>query len=329
MTNYYELLEISKNATEDEIKKSYKLLAKKHHPDKGGDKETFQKIQEAYDTLSDKDKKQQYDNPAQNFMNMNNFAQNFPGAFNINLNNIFNTRVKLQDSCYNCKITFRDVYTGTLKKFILKRQIKCKNCKVKCDKCKGTGNINSQINLGSMIQIFSQPCDNCKGCGLIQKSENCAKCNFKGFSEEEKKVELKLPKGVEHGETYLFKGWGEQPTKDSDIPGDFIIRIEVENFDIFNRNKLNLHLRSKITLKESLIGKIINIPLFENSFDININTFGIINPNKEYIIFGKGLEDENGKKGDLYLSFEILYSNIKLSDENLEILKNVCEKINI
>ena len=329
MTNYYELLEISKNATEDEIKKSYKLLAKKHHPDKGGDKETFQKIQEAYDTLSDKDKRHQYDNPAQNFMNMNNFAQNFTGGFNINLNNIFNSRIKMQDSCYNCKITFRDVYTGTLKKFILKRQIKCKNCKVKCNKCNGTGNINSQINLGSMIQIFSQPCDKCQGSGLIQKSENCTSCNFKGFTEEDKKIELKLPKGVEDGKTYLFEEWGEQPTRDTDIPGNFIIRIEVENFDIFNRNKLNLHLRSKITLKESLIGKNINIPLFENSFEVNINTFGIINPNKEYIIFGKGLEDENGKKGDLYLSFDIIYSNIKLSDENLEILKNVCEKINI
>ena len=329
MSNYYELLQVTKNATEEEIKKSYKLLAKKHHPDKGGDKETFQKIQEAYDTLSDNEKKQQYDNPPQNFMNMGGFAQNFPGGFNINLNNIFNTRVKRQDSCYNCKITFSQVYTGVIKNFILKRQIKCKKCKVKCDNCQGMGTVNSQVNIGPMIQIFSQQCNFCNGSGLCNKSEICVPCNFQGFIEEEKKIELKIPKGVEHGETYLFKEWGEQPVKDSDIAGDFTIRIEVENFDVFTRNKLNLHLKTKITLKESMIGKQINIPLFENSFETNINTFGIINPNKEYIIFNKGLEDENGKKGDLYLSFEILYTNIKLSEENLEILKNIFEIINL
>ena len=330
MSNYYELLEISKNATEEEIKKAYKTLAKKHHPDKGGNKETFQKIQEAYDTLSDSTKKHEYDNPSQNFMNMGGFTQNFPGGFNINLNNFFaNNRTKMDDSCYNCKITFKDVFTGITKNFILKRQIKCKNCKEKCDKCKGQGLISKQVNIGPIIQVFSQNCDLCNGSGLIQKSENCKLCNFKGFIEEEKRIELKIPKGVENGETYLFKEWGVQPTKDNDIPGNFIIRIEIENFDVFKRNKLDLHLKTQITLKESFIGKEIDIPLFENSFSMNINTFGIIDPNKEYVVFSKGLENESGKKGDLYISFDIIYTNTKLTDESLKILKETFEKINL
>lgn len=330
MTDFYNILGVNKNSTLEEIKNSYRKLAKENHPDKGGNKENFQKIQEAYETLSDPNKKRQYDNPnpIPDFFDINtpfNGGINIPFGFNINLNNFFNKNAnkRKRDHNYSCNITLVDVYNGATKIFNLSRIIVCNNCMKKCIKCNGTGKTTQQVQIGITVHILEQPCNNCNNKGKIKdNSIECKLCN-NGEIQDNKTINLVIPKGVENNKKYVYEGWGEQPTIDGEIPGDLNIIINIENSTLFERDGLHLKYKTKITLKESLVGKKITIPYFTNSFDIEIKDFGIINPNKEYIILKKGLQNDKNEIGNMYIKFEIIYPEYHIlnSKENEELSK--------
>ena len=317
MSDFYNTLGINKNATPTEIKKAYRELAKEHHPYKGGDKEKFQKIQEAYDTLSDPQKKNEYDNPMSNFFNGGN--QGFPfGGGNqgfpfggININNFFRggggrNTIKKADHQHSCVIQLKDVYKGITKTFNLSRDIHCKTCKKSCTNCNGNGIINNKINLGPIIQILEQNCPVCNGSGRVKDNTILCTCS-NGIINEKKTIEINIPKGVENGKQYFYEGWGEQITRDGDIPGNLIIVINIENDNNFERNGLHLKHKINISFKESIVGKKIKIPYFDEDFELNTQEFGIINPKKEYIITRKGLQNTNNERGNMYVKFEIKY----------------------
>ena len=119
---------------------------------------------------------------------------------------------------------------------------------------------------------------------------------------------------------FMYEGWGEQAERDNEKSGDLIIIIHTEPHSMFERKGLDLHYKTSITLKESIIGKKITIPYFQDIFDINTKELGIINPSKEYIIFQKGLENNIGNKGSMYVKFDIQYPTNKILNDN-EILK--------
>ena len=323
--NYYEILEVSKTASTEEIRQSYRKLARTNHPDKGGDAETFKKIQTAYETLSDDQKRNQYDNPNQmpSFFQNGGMPDGFPFNMFFNMNGGGNRNVKKDDEIFNCKITLKDVFYGTNKTFNIKRKYICEICKKHCNDCNGTGTRTQQIHMGPMIQLINQPCGTCNGTGST-KSNNCSDCQS-GFKTKEKNIDLIIPKGVEHGKQYKYAGWGQQKTKTNEIDGDFIINIQVEPHSFYKRDKLNLYCNIDINLVESIIGKSLEIP-YLNDIPLQIETkkFGIINPNKDYIIAEQGLMNEYGnKKGDLYIKFNITYPERVLKDIELELLRDV------
>jgi DnaJ family protein A protein 2 len=200
-----------------------------------------------------------------------------------------------------------------------------------CNNCKGSGKTAQRIQMGPMIQMMNQPCNLCRGIGKTRnESKKCNKC-VNGIINEKKTIDISIPKGVENNKQYVFEGWGEQGSKEGDIPGNLIFIINIENDKNFERNGL-LHLKykTKISFKESIVGKKINIPYFTSPFEINLRDYGIINPNKEYMIMKKGLENERNEKGNMYLKFEIVYPDYHILDpnENKE-LSNLLDKLKI
>ena len=342
MADYYEILQIEKTATQDQIKQSYKRLAKIHHPDRGGDKEMFQKIQMAYETLSDDQKRKEYDNPIPDI-----FGGGFPGGFPMGGGGGFpmgggggfpmgggdgfpfdflfrngNNKKKVNTN-YLLKIKLSDVYFGLKKTLNIKHDIKCESCNAKCSVCNGTCKVKKVISMGVMQIIQEQPCLNCNGYGIIKGKSNCIECDNKGVKIKKNTIQINIPRGVEDGRQIVFEGLGEQPKTDNEIVGDFVVVIKIEDNNLFKREGLDLIYEKDITFKESVIGKEILIPHFEKEFKVNTRTFGIINPNKRYVIYNKGIKNENGNQGNLYIKFIIKYDEKILNEEQIKALTEI------
>ena len=316
--NYYEILGVSKKATQDEIKIAYRKLAREHHPDKGGNKETFQKIQEAYEHLSDPQKRESLDNPHP----FHNFRQNF--HFDSQHN-----QTKKADHIYNCSISLKDVFYGITKKIKVNRLMYCKTCINFCKICNGSGRISQKIHLGPFIQIIEHGCPNCNGSGKENNTNSkCTTCNSSRSIKEEKIFEIIIPKGVENGDTFIFENWGEQASNPNEISGNLVVKIVIENHHVFIRQGNDLIYNCKITLRESIIGKMIMINNFDNDHEINTVGFGIINPNKEYSIIGKGMVSKSGSRGNLIIRFNIIYPDKSLSVNDIQILQKAFDTIN-
>jgi len=331
MKNYYSILEIDKNASEEDIKRSYRKLAMEHHPDKGGDKNLFQEIQEAYETLSDPNKKQQYDhrNLGGNG-NGNGIPFNFP-FFSFNFNNSSNKKFKRENHIHNINISMNDVYNGLTKTFKISKNSKCLKCHQICELCNGDGNITKHIRLGPITQIINEKCLQCNGYGQTRSNNiNCNNCNSSGIISIQQLVEINIPRGVEENKTYVFESWGEQPQNKNELPGDLFVIVKINNDTPFERRGLDLIYKTKLSLRELIIGKNITIPHFNgSSFDIHTRGFGIINPNKQYTIFNKGLRDISNNQGNLHLHFVIDFPNRNLNQEEIDILTNAFNKINL
>jgi DnaJ family protein A protein 2 len=330
MTDYYNILGVSKNASDDEIKRAYKKLALKTHPDKnGGDDTEFKKINLAYETLSDPNKRNAYDNPNP-FESGNPFDGNTPFNhpffnFHQNQNQNQHRNRKLSDHHYVCKISLKDVFFGITKKLRVNRTRICNSCIKTCNSCNGSGNITQHVQMGPFTQVINRSCNACSGSGNVKNDGNihCTKCLSKGNITEERIFEIVLEPGVETGKRIVFEEWGEQASKDNEISGSFIVTIQVEENIHFKRRGLDLRYTLEISLKESIIGKYISIPYFSEDVNIDTKGFGIINPGKEYIIYNKGLKDKDNKCGNMYLIFKIKYPEKPLTDKEIEILTNI------
>ena len=332
--DYYKILGVSKNATDAEIKKAFHKLALVNHPDKGGDKEKFQKISIAYEVLSDPDKKNAYDNPQQ-FSHP--FGTHFSGGFNPfehmfsqmhmhqqSQQNVKVTSKKCNDSIFTINLNLKDVHNDLTKNFKISVKKSCLKCKKTCNVCNGSGQQTVQRQIGPMTQIMTSTCNKCNGNGEINNHVEC-ECEGKEIVEE-KIVEVKIPKCSRNGENIVFEGLGEQPSNTRDKPGNLVFSLVIKESDKhFTRKENNLIHTVHIDLKSSIVGKVIDIPHYDNTIVLNINTLGIINPNKEYILFNMGL----GGKGNLILRFIIEYPEITLTDNDILIFTNAFNQINL
>jgi DnaJ-class molecular chaperone len=309
MSDPYEALGLQRGATEDEVKKAYRKLALRLHPDKPtGDAEKFKKIQGAYDILSDPEKRENFDrfgtaegNPNGFPPNPNDiFAQMFGGAFG-------GPRgpVRRADHHHELKITLEDAYRGLARAFKVTLTKPCFACKKQCSQCRGRGSV--QIQMGPMA--FSQPCPSCGGQG--GGSSGCHECNFKTKKHEPLNLELKIPAGVEDGATLVAGGMGEQPQKPDEEPGDLIFHIKIQEHPELMRQGNDLVWSAKISFEDSVNGKVIQIPHFDGPIEINTSDWGVLDPREDYIIPGKGFI----QGGKLRVSFNVVYppANVKFT----------------
>ena len=301
----YDVLDLDRNASQDDIKKAYRKLARLHHPDKGGDPEKFKKVQEAYEILSDPQKRENFDrfgtpdgggNP-NGFPNPNDiFAQMFGGAFGGQRG-----PVRRADHHHELKITLEDAYRGLSRSFKVTLTKPCFACRKQCPQCHGRG--THMVQMGPMS--FAQPCQPCGGQGGV--SSGCQECNFKSKKHEPLNLELKIPAGVEDNATLVAGGMGEQPQKPDENPGDLIFHIKIQDHPELMRQGKDLIWSTKISFEDSVNGKVIQVPHFDGAIQINTSDWGVLDPREDYVIPDKGFVPG----GKLRVSFNVVYPNSK------------------
>ena len=269
--DYYQILGVNKNASKDEIKKSFKKLAHQHHPDKGGDQAKFSEINEAYQVLSNDKKRSQYDTYGHSFNGQGFNASGFDfnatdfGDIGDIFGSVFGTkksRRRGRDINIEIEITFADAVYGIEKKLEVTKNNLCSECngdrvqkgyKLKtCDKCNGKGTIvktNSTI-LGTIQTSVS--CDVCDGYGNLPE-KNCARCAGLGVERSTQTLTLSIPGGI--GDDSILKVTGKGEYIANGIPGNLYIRVHIvkdENWVV--ENDVNLVYNKEIKLTDAILG---------------------------------------------------------------------------
>jgi len=339
----YDILEVSINASQEDIKKSYKKLAFQFHPDKNKDNKDaeikFKEISNAYSILSNPETKERYDhlgdenfnndsggNNQQEAANMDEIFQHLfgqrRGGFNpfedFGQNNRCNNIIKH----YN--ITLEDIYNGISKTVKITLNKYCTKCFTTCTTCKGSGMIQQIMQVGPMTQIFNMTCNKCGGAKIMNKNnKDCKECKGNGTFEVEQTAVLNMPKGFDSNHT-IFEGFGEQPQTPGQKPGNLIFEFRLMQHALFSKQGNDLYYKHTLTLTESIIGKLITIEYFGEQIKINTNQFGIINPSKQYILKNRGLPIYNTqKKGNMIIEFNITYPQLNTTElDNLTVLLN-------
>jgi len=326
MKDYYKILGVDRNSTPEQIKKAYRKLALQYHPDKAGDnkeyEDKFKEISEAYETLSDPDKKSKYDNPNQGF-NFNNFSGGpFYGGYNNGFDPFRQNYGPKKGRNLNIyiSITLEEMVTGTTKKVNINRALQCLDCSgtgaefgesSDCKDCGGRGRIVKTVRHGFGEMITEGDCFTCSGTG--KKIENpCRSCSGHGVIRKDEEIEINVPKGSISGISYLVVGkgdWGRSPS----VPGDLVVYVEEYLHPIYVRDGLNLIHEASISFKEACLGKKLDIPnLSGTSYRIAIPP-GTAS-GKIFRLPGKGIPEFNGfGNGDL-----LVKTNIKIPTDLTE-----------
>ena len=251
MEDFYQILGVNENASQDEIKKAYRKLAVEHHPDKGGDENKFKKISEAYDTIGDENKRSQYNNQRRNpFANMGG------GGFNP-FEDMFNQmhtqrRRAVPDKVIEVFIGALESFNGSDKTINYVRESKCGGCngnggeRVNCGTCNGEGYILQRIGTGLFMQVMRQTCNSCGGNGFTYKT-TCGTCHGKTTIKTNETVSVKLPHGVDDGQFLRLQDKGDY--KDG-MYGNLVLRIKVQEQDNFDKSGDDLIYNAYFNLNE-------------------------------------------------------------------------------
>jgi molecular chaperone DnaJ len=334
--DYYDILGLDKNASADDIKKSYRKMAMKYHPDKNPDnaesEAKFKDISEAYSVLSDANKKANYDRYGdpdgrmhQGF-DMNDFMRNFNMGDVFGGGSPFGHGGSLFDDMFGrqqggpvkkgsdlrvrIKINIRDVNTGYEKNIKYSRKVKCETCdglggeQTTCRKCHGAGKIQVNKNMGFATISTTTNCNMCQGHGHIITNE-CEVCHGHGVVDKDTELNIKLPKGIENSDRFQANGKGnmaERPGKNG-IYGDLVIDVVVENDTPLERNGSNLIYNLYIPFTTLMLGGESIVPTLDGEVKIKIPPY--TKPNEIKRIRNKGLCNQRGTKGDIMVVIHI------------------------
>lgn len=267
--NYYEILGVEENASQDDIKKKYRQLAKENHPDTGGNEELFKKISTAYDILGDEQKRQTYDQQRKT---------PYGGSFNFNdvFNSMFGNRQNSnQRPVHTSNITVNigalNSYKGGKHTLSFRRQAACDPCKgtggdkTICNFCSGTGNVVKQFGNGSFFQMMQVACETCQGRGFFMVNP-CFLCNGSGAKTEMKTLDISLPHGVDNGQFLRMTGMGDFK---NGIYGDLIVRVELKPQDGFDKVGNHLVYNAFMNLEDLNSGSI-NVPHPDGELNIKL-----------------------------------------------------------
>lgn len=347
--DYYELLGVDRDADQKEIKKAYRKLAKKYHPDMNQDgkdtSEKFKEISEAYEILSDPDKRARYDQYGHSGINdqdfnFDDFARGGFGGLD-DLFNMFgfggmggrreNGPRRGADLQYRLQISFEDAAFGGKKEIRIPREEECDRCggsgaepgsDVKtCPSCNGTGQIRTskQTPFGQFTQ--SRVCTECGGDGKII-SEPCTKCHGSGKVRKERKLTVNIPAGVDTGTRLRMAGEGQAGEKGGPS-GDLYIVIDVEDHELFNRKGDDVYCEVPISFVQAALGDKIKVPTLEGKvqFDLPAGT----QPGTTFRLKNKGISHLNGYgRGDQYIKAKVMIPK-ELDDKQKELLEEFAE----
>lgn len=325
----YDILGLQKNAPNEDVKKAYKKQAVKYHPDKGGDPEQFKKISKAYQVLSDPQTRQLYDQlgdkkfeeqessggyhhdmHGESMNPFDLFAQFFGGDGGPGGGGFFGgghpaMHQKKKTIQHIIDVSLDDVYHGIKKRLRISEDISCPLCESICKECNGTGYKTQMLQMGFMTQMVQSQCNACRGTGKVNRSSSsnssCDKCKGAGSYKDTHTVEVALPAGIETGSNMSIA---------ISSKSDLLLTIKVREHPVFRRAQNNdLLFDAHLTLKESVVGKLIDIPHFDGTIRLDTSTIGIIYHTQQHIIQGKGLPRGNSaasSKANLVVIFSIL-----------------------
>lgn len=295
----YEALGLTKDASDADIKKAYRKLAMKNHPDKGGDPEAFKVVQHAYDVLSDPQKKANYDR----FGNPD--GPGGPGGpgFEDIVSQMFGGMgmrgsgpTKRQNHHHTLNISLPEAYHGVRKTMKITVKQTCFSCRKTCTVCGGNG--ATVMQMGPMT--LQQTCGACQGSGQ-GASSGCSECAG-GTKPVSHDVVFNIEAGVSDGAAISVPGMGEQPKNPGDLPGDLIIVISVSRHPDFERRGGDLVWTTTMSFEDTVNGTTLSVPHFAGTIDIDTAAWGVIDPRKEYRVAGKGFQG-----GDLLINVDVQY----------------------
>jgi molecular chaperone DnaJ len=359
--DYYDILNVAKGASKEEIKTSYRKLAMKYHPDKNpGDHEAeakFKELAEAYEVLSDENKRSMYDrfghqgvSGAGGFRDINDIFSNFGDIFGgFGGGSIFDeffgggqSRRSRQEATkrgtdlrINLKLTLEEIAEGVEKEIKVKKNKRCAKCEgsgassyngyESCKHCNGSGEIRhvSRSMFGQFINVTE--CPHCSGEGRIIK-DKCEECNGEGVVKGESKIKVEIPAGVSEGQYIPMRGHGNSGKRGGN-PGDLYLYIEEERHKIFHREGNDIYMDLEIGISEAILGTEIVIPTLKNE-DVALTIEPGTQSGTLLRMKGKGIKSLEGHgRGDQIIRVSV-FIPAKISHKEKELLKELSESEN-
>lgn len=358
--DYYKTLGVSKDASQDEIKKAFRKLARKYHPDVNRDDENatekFKEINEAYEVLKDPDKRARYDQFGHAGVGQGNFgAGDFSGFGGFKdfgdfgggdfFDDIFDSffgggfsnskrrqgPVRGADLRYDLELTLEEAAFGVEKQINVTRLEKCPKCNgtgakpgtspKTCPTCNGSGEIKNIKNTAFGRFVNVTTCNQCNGKGTIIE-EPCTKCHGNGKVRASKRLKVKIPQGVDTGSRLRMSGEGE-PGLRGGPPGDLYVVIHVKPHKLFKRAGNDIIFDAPISFVQASLGDEIKVPTLDGKAKLKIPQG--TQPDTRFRIKSKGIPKLNGHgRGDLYVRAKVLIPK-KLNDKQKDLLKKFAE----
>ncbi len=330
MKDYYNILGVEKGASQEDVKKAFRKLAAKYHPDKkGGDEAKFKEVSEAYAVLGDSKKRAEYDTYGRSYSGAGPQGTpwggfgGFGGAQNVefDLNDIFegfgdifggqrsSTRGRGRDISIDIELSLKEAVFGVTRTVLLSKNNPCTVCNgtgadpkegmVTCSTCNGNGKIREtrQSILGAFTTV--RECAACNGTGKVPKVA-CSHCGGRGIHKSEEEITISVPPGIEHGEMIRMTGRGEAVR--NGIPGDLYIKVHVTRHPTIVREGLNLTTTLPIKLTDALLGSSYSVETLEGSVTLKVPAG--IKSGELLRIKGKGVA-EGTRRGDFLVKVVI------------------------
>jgi len=353
--DYYEVLGVSKNATEDDIKKAYRRLAMKFHPDTNKDnpkaaEEKFKQISEAYEVLIDKDKRARYDQFGHegvsnafrtggfdwsDFTHYGDISDIFGGSgFGGSIfDQFFGGRARAapqegRSLRYDVEITLEEAAKGIEKELRIPHSVQCEECRgvgakagdyKTCPTCKGSGQVQRGQKKGYTSFVTISNCPTCRGTGR-QVTKHCAKCGGAGVTQATSTLQVSVPKGAEEGMRLRIRGAGEA-APNGGTPGDLYIVVHVAEHDVFSREGIDLIVEASVSYTQAALGAEIHVPTLDGTALVTIppgTQTGTV-----FRLRGKGMPDMRGRgNGDQFVRVTVV-TPTKLTSEQKDLLKQL------
>jgi molecular chaperone DnaJ len=340
MKDYYKILGVERGASAEEIKKAYRRLAKKYHPDANPNnkeaEERFKEVNEAYQVLSDPQKKAEYDRALSFYeqggvgdvgFSFEDFGFDFEEPFS-RLFDFFGFRRERrgprrgEDVLYRLRVSFKDAMKGAVVTIPLTREVYCDSCRgsgvregsqrITCPNCGGRG----MVSVSQGFFSLSRTCPRCLGEGTIVKNP-CPLCHGRGRREVTEKVKVKIPAGVETGSKIRLSGLGSVG-ESGGPPGDLYVLVEVAPHPFFQREGDDIWIDLPVTFPEAALGAVLSVPTLNGKVKLRIPP-GTQN-DQVFRLKGKGAPNLRGGRGDLMVKIKVAVPS-RLTPSEKKLLK--------